>query len=162
MGSGSSKSEPAPVNKSNNCGGKDDAVPLSSTDRKKQYPPAETKIEANEKYTDVKDERTTSGKTEDATIQQPKTATEVEEKAETQNEQTKAEEQKSEKKEMPPSPVKKEVKETDHGKPKKAELEMGTKVEDKLIDEGPKEQLKFDCALKSACLLVLLHLLTVT
>ena len=27
-------------------------------------------------------------------------------------------------------------------------------IEDILIDEGPKEQLKFDCAVKSACLLV--------
>jgi len=27
-------------------------------------------------------------------------------------------------------------------------------LEEKIIDEGPKEQLKFDCALQSACLLV--------
>ncbi|WAR04991.1 NALP5-like protein [Mya arenaria] len=36
---------------------------------------------------------------------------------------------------------------------KLTESQAEVPVEEKLIDEGPKEQLKFDCALKSACLL---------
>lgn len=155
MGGGASKSKP--VNKTNNSGGENDPVaPKVASTSNKQEPPAETRNVPKNNHNETQVKPTPAPSEERALPTNKDTTETVGKKKETEKtdkkESVNVEPQRIVK---PPSPVMKDVKESEELKSKKVEAEATTAVEEKLIDEGPKEQLKFDCALKSACLLVI-------
>ncbi|XP_052803318.1 uncharacterized protein LOC128233605 [Mya arenaria] len=138
MGSGPSKPKTSGApNKSNNSGGET----LADTQKTSKVPPADEKMSkvpsaaeknpqvppAEEKIPHSTDEKTS---TKAPVAVTSSTATPIEPKLN-----------------QKPEP-------STNTSEKLTESQAEVPVEEKLIDEGPKEQLKFDCALKSACLLM--------
>lgn len=131
MGSGSSKTKETDINKTNNSGGqKDKGVPAQSVT---PVPP--------------KEETIPSGKNIDGQDQSKQSDVKQIDTNEPRHNEQKEDNTKSES-EKPVAQLKKEAQHVS------GQTTGEAAVEEVLIDEGPKEQLKFDCALKSACLLV--------
>lgn len=162
MGSGSSKGKSS-VNKTNNSGSSPDGSARQTT-AVNQQPPPENKLTNKQVESQLqqkpvspakdKSQETQTSKVEEAasskskdTSQEPKLAT---------SEKPVLPDIKGTSAEAMASKVKQDVKETPKGQQGKTGKEdrQSTNVEEKVIDEGPKEQLKFDNALRSSCLLV--------
>lgn len=131
MGSGSSKTEETERNKTNNSGGqKDKGVPVQSVT---PVPPKDETIPSG-KNIDGQD-RSKQSDLKQINTNEPKHNEQKEDNAKSESEK----------------PVAQVIKEVQHVA---GQTTGEAVIEEVLIDEGPKEQLKFDCALKSACLLV--------
>ncbi|XP_045210363.2 uncharacterized protein LOC123561819 [Mercenaria mercenaria] len=158
MGSSSGKAKPKiEDNKTNNSGAKEGTTSSDPATYNKQVPPVEEKVASDRKsQSDIskqkeQKENTSSGTESDKKITVTATNTGEESKAKLGNSKQKEQKENTSggtESEKATGNINNETKDMSGTNTSEAV------VEDVLIDEGPKEQLKFDCAVKSACLLV--------